>query len=102
MSGGYFSYNQFRINEITESVEDLLENSERLEDYSNLVEQDVKALKDLWWLSFILTQRLDWLLSGDDSEDTYYKRQKEDLKNSSIDFYRLKVMIDSLERFKDM
>jgi hypothetical protein len=33
--------------------------------------------------AFVYTQRIDWLLSGDDSEESFHQRLKEDLKNIS-------------------
>jgi len=39
------------------------------------VDNAIKYLK----LARIYTQRIDWLVSGDDSPETFYKRLKEDL-----------------------
>lgn len=33
--------------------------------------------------NLIYTKRLDWFISGDDGEETFYERLKEDLENDS-------------------
>ena len=36
----------------------------------------------VWYLkqAFVYTQRIDWLLSGDDGEETFHERLKKDLE----------------------
>lgn len=97
MSGGAFEYNQHRIQCIIEDLEEEIErNGKKIEyepgytpyewelEYNYEYPQDVIAefKKGLYILkqAYIYTQRIDYLLSGDDGEDSFRKRLKEDLK----------------------
>lgn len=90
MSGGFFEYNQYRIDSIAESVESLILNSGSTEtnNYGDRVhpefspevlEKFKEGLKHLE-LAAIYAQRIDWLVSGDDGEDTFLKRLNADLQ----------------------
>ena len=96
MSGGHFDYNQYRIGYIAESIESIVEKNrmpvdkkDRLDswddrefyyDYPDEIiekfKEGVKILKQ----AEIYAQRIDWLISGDDGEETFLKRLDEDLK----------------------
>jgi len=95
MSGGHFDYQQYRINDIAQEIEHAIEIEESLPGksiYDRIVDdgeyrngfssktldefkKGVKLLKE----AQIYAQRIDWLLSGDDGEETFHKRLKEDL-----------------------
>jgi hypothetical protein len=76
MSGGHFDYNQNRILYIIEDIERLFDGDVR---YSpgTMVEfgEAIRALK----IAYVFAQRIDWLVSGDDGEDTFHKRLKQEL-----------------------
>lgn len=81
MSGGHFNYIQYRINDAVEQMEADLANPES---YANSMERDIRdslvlCLSRLKEASIRL-QRADWLLSGDDGEDSYRRRLAEDLE----------------------
>jgi hypothetical protein len=78
MSGGHFDYNQHRINDIIESIEEQIDNngSEYSVEVINEFKIGVKKLKE----AYIYAQRIDWLLSGDDNSVEFLKRLEEDLK----------------------
>jgi len=101
MSGGHFEYNQYKLDDIIDSIErelnsqgkkkhtdDLWASKEYYEQYPeemiyHTYPQDVQdkfkeAIKYLK-LARIYTHRIDWLLSGDDGEETFLERLKEDL-----------------------
>ena len=81
MSGGYWDYGQFRINSIVEDIEESLEEVDGLtevNDYEGL-ERDLKILKNHLELASIYMCRLDWLLSGDDGNESYNSRLREEL-----------------------
>ena len=97
MSGGAFEYNQHRIQCIIEDLEEEIERSGKKIEYEPGINrgeweleyhyeypQDIIAefKKGLYILkqAYIYTQRIDWLLSGNDGEDSFRKRLKEDLK----------------------
>ena len=75
MSGGHFDYHQYRIREIAESVEDIIQNSK----YPPEVLEKIKEGLDVLKKAEIYTQRIDWLVSGDDGPETFLERLKEDL-----------------------
>lgn len=81
MSGGHFYYIQYRINDAVEQMEADLANPDS---YANSMEQDIRdslmlclaRLKE----ASIRLQRADWLLSGDDGEESYRRRLAADLE----------------------
>jgi len=101
MSGGHFEYAQYRIQSIIDSIEHELKKQgkekpkkelwNRKEFYDEYPEEKffytypkeiqkefkkgVKALK----IAAIYAQRIDWLLSGDKSEETFLEQLKEEL-----------------------
>lgn len=114
MSGGHFDYQQYKIEEIADSVEVYLNGHELderdLEDYErdyekgwydedtikyirkhkrtipNHMEFGNDTLKELrkglkiLRKAYVYAQRIDWLISGDDGEETFLERLKKDLK----------------------
>lgn len=76
MSGGHFEYNQYRIGDIADSIEEAIREDwgfgpDTIAEFKNAV--------DLLRKAEIYVQRIDWLLSGDDGEDNFHERLKEDL-----------------------
>ena len=111
MSGGHFDYNQYRIDDIADSIEDYiyghpleeedveyyikdnwLENEEKeyiiknkhtIPNYYEYNEETIEEFKkglDILRKASIYAQRIDWLLSGDDGEESFHKRLKKDLE----------------------
>jgi len=105
MSGGFFDYKQYELNNIAESIEYEIEKSgrvktkEELKDefyrnpdwykehpedllhhkYSDEVIDEFKKAVDIIKKAAIYVQRIDWLLSGDDGEESFLKRLKDEL-----------------------
>jgi hypothetical protein len=97
MSGGHFDYNQTHIQYIIESIEDVIEKNGKKIEYENgdspsewdsgyyyeypkdIIAEFKKGIY-LMKQAYIYTQRIDYLLSGDDGENSFRKRLKEDLK----------------------
>jgi len=105
MSGGFFDYYQYKIGTIADSIERVIENNgrkkteEELEDdswfpdewyknhpedlyYHKYPDEIIEKLKegvDILRKAEIYAQRIDWLLSGDDGEQSFLKRLQEDL-----------------------
>ena len=75
MSGGHFDYHQYRIREIAESVEDIIQNSKYPPEVLEKIKEGLDALKK----AEIYAQRIDWLVSGDDGPEAFLERLKEDL-----------------------
>lgn len=126
MSGGHFNYQQYRINDIADSIEqEVIESGkpipesrwdywdrqhykEHPEDAVNYAypesilrrfEEAVYALKK----ADIYAQRVDWLLSGDDGEESFEKRLKEELAelDSKSKMGENGVMYYVIDRAKD-
>lgn len=111
MSGGHFDYQQYKIDEIANSIEDYIyghgydeEDMEYIRkeaqkwiyddytyelehhhskpncyDYSEETINKFKEGLDILRRAAIYAQRIDWLLSADDGEDSFHRRLKEDL-----------------------
>ena len=80
MSGGAFDYKQFYIRLIAEDIESEIDRR----DYSDEVIEKFKEAVRILNKAEIYAQRIDWLLSGDDSEESFIKTLKEDLSKSDI------------------
>jgi hypothetical protein len=105
MSGGAFDYKQYNIGMIADEIEQLVERSgrpktkEELKDeswrdpewykkypedlnhykYSDGVIEEFKKGVDILRKAHIYAQRIDWLISGDDGEESFHRRLKEEL-----------------------
>lgn len=107
MSGGFFNYDQARIRNMIHSIEELINNNgiakteeELINDawgtlddeyykkypeekyfhkYSDeVIEEFKKGLTSLQ-IAYVYAQRIDWLVSGDDGEETFIERLNDDL-----------------------
>lgn len=83
MSGGYFDYVQYSLEDTIEVFDDFVKNKlgEEYHEYSDEVVWEI--LTGLCHLEFarVYLHRIDWLLSGDDGEETFLKRLEEDLND---------------------
>jgi hypothetical protein len=86
MSGGYFGYNQFIFNDIAREIERIIENNSLKDDFGYSTEYPAVVLDKLRTAVKVVNQagamvhRIDWLVSGDDGEETFLRRWKEDLR----------------------
>ena len=118
MSGGRFEYNQYRIRDIANEVEREIYNSGRektvkeLKDEKNswyhgyepdpvhyeypeeVVNEFIKAYKILR-VAEIYAHRIDWLLSGDNGEETFMERLSQDLQS-----FDAELAIKKMNNFK--
>lgn len=76
MSGGHFDYDQNRIKYIVERLESYLDKDN---DYSRATVEKMHDGLEALRIAYIYAQRIDWLVSGDDGEDSFLRRLKEDL-----------------------
>ena len=89
MSGGHFQYEQYKISLIAEEIETLIENNESTEldqwgnkkgaFYTPETIQEFKNALIIMKKAYIYAQRIDWLVSGDDGEDSFHRRLAEDI-----------------------
>lgn len=91
MSGGHFDYKQYQIGYIADEIEQLIEinASEEVDEWGytkgahylpETVEEFKKAVKALR-IAQVYAHRIDWLVSGDDGEDSFHSRLVKDLRN---------------------
>jgi len=110
MSGGHFDYDQYKIGYMADSIEKLIEQNgrkktkEELKDenwrdpewyekypedlchyeYPDEVIEEFKKGVELLKLAQIYAHRIDWLISGDDGNESFLKRLKEDLNKNKL------------------
>ena len=93
MSGGHFDYKQFYIRDIIGEVEYLIKNNNVINewDYANNFSDEViekfKVGLEILKQAEIYTTRIDWLVSGDDGEETFLERLEEDLNENRKNRY---------------
>jgi hypothetical protein len=92
MSGGHFNYDQYKIGYIADEVEQIVrKNNVKKEkkhdwedDYHYKFSQEVIGhFKEAWYQirkAEIYAQSIDWLVSGDDGENSFLKRLYADLQ----------------------
>jgi len=89
MSGGHFNFQQFHINEIHDEIENIIKNNHDTEEDEfgyprgrgypdDIIESFEEAVRVLAFAA-VYAQRIDWLLSGDDGEESYRERLAEEL-----------------------
>lgn len=94
MSGGHFDYNQYKIGYIADEVEQLIltNTSKELSDwgdckgrhYSPETIAEFNRALHILKIAQVYAQRIDWLVSGDDSEDSFHTRLAVDLERSGL------------------
>ena len=90
MSGGHFNYNQYNIEQIADEVEQLILSNDSIEKdewgydkgchFTPETIEEFKIGLDHLRRAAIYAQRIDWLVSGDDGEDSFHDRLQQELK----------------------
>ena len=90
MSGGHFNYDQYKISQIADQIDDLIfhNGSQERDSYGELRHQEYppdiveafKAAANKLREAYAFAQRIDWLVSGDDGEGSFRRRLAMDLK----------------------
>lgn len=90
MSGGHFDYKQYQIEDIAEEIERLIRDNDVENEYgyaNHFNEETISWFRHaagVLRLAAVYTHRIDWLVSGDDNEQSFIKRLKEDLERKRI------------------
>jgi len=89
MSGGAFDYAQYRIEDIACQIEERIASNDcdDLDEYQQVIgahykPETIAAFREgarLLRRAAIYAQRIDWLISGDDGEESFHKRLTEEL-----------------------
>ena len=90
MSGGHFNYKQYELGYIADEIEELViknGSDEKNEwgdtKHSNFTPETIDNFKKAVTIlreAQIYVQRIDWLVSGDDGEDSFHSRLAHDLE----------------------
>lgn len=89
MSGGHFNYDQYKIEQIADDIDQIIlsNDSTEVDQYGDRLgyrftqgtiaefQKTVSLLRQVR----IYVQRIDWLVSGDDGEGTFHRRLMQDL-----------------------
>ena len=91
MSGGHFDYQQYRLHDIAMSIDEEIKSNDstELNEWGNEIGHHFsnETIEKFEEASFLLkkceamVQRIDWLLSGDDGEDSFHRRWQEEVIN---------------------
>ena len=108
MSGGFFDYDQSKIKNMIDSIEDLIANNGRVKTEQELIDgawgsiryneyyekypeekyfhkypdeviEEFKKGLSYLQIAYVYAQRIDWLVSGDDGEESFITRLNDDL-----------------------
>ena len=90
MSGGHFGYQQYRLHDIASQIKELIASNDdeslnewgyrRGHGYRAETIEKFKIAVDMLEKAAIMAQRVDWLVSGDDGEDSFHRRWAEELE----------------------
>lgn len=83
MSGGYFDYKQYAMIEIAEAI------GNKIAVGSSLSDRTIEIMKDAYKqirIAHIYAQRVDWMVSGDDSQEGMQQSLEADLKDFEEEF----------------
>jgi len=75
MSGGHFDYQQFRLNDIATEIDELIARNEYPKDITEKFKQTSRKLKK----AASMVQRIDYLVCGDDGEESFRERWEEEV-----------------------
>ena len=93
MSGGHFNYDQYKIGQIADMIEQLVISNSSTElniwgdsiglGYTEATISEFRTALRMLSRAEIYAQRIDWLVSCDDGEDSFHKRLAHDLAAES-------------------
>lgn len=106
MSGGYFEHKQYAIEDIADTLEEVIlnwcseEQDEQGEDASHQFSGEA-LMEFLFAFQYLkqaalYIQRIDWLLSGDDAEDSFHKRLAQGREDVVKECTRLSHKVEAL------
>ena len=90
MSGGHFNYKQHHLLDMADDIGGFILNNDSTEKnewgdnignrYSPETIEEFERAMIILKMGYVYAQRIDWLLSGDDGEDSFHKRLQAQLK----------------------
>ena len=98
MSGGHFDYAQYRLNDIASSIDELIASNDdtSLNEYGDVrgagySEETIEKFKEATATlrrAEAMAQRVDWLVSGDDDEESFHSRWAKEVPEAIADTER--------------
>lgn len=75
MSGGYFDYDQHRLQDMIDKIQHVINENDTTEwyQYSPRTIDEFRNAIDVMKIAYVYAQRIDWLVSADDSEYTFQR-----------------------------
>ena len=95
MSGGHFDHQQYRLNDLAREVERLIDTNGQ-KDWRNFKPETLAKFQEAITVlrkGEEMLQRIDWLVSGDDGEESFHKRWNIQIPERS----ELSKIIDAVE-----
>lgn len=84
MSGGHFEYKQYEMSRVADEIETLIQNNNKQDEWgyttnfnTETPDKFAEAVKQMR-LASAMVHRIDWLVSGDDGEDSFHKKWDEE------------------------
>jgi len=79
MSGGHFGYSYHNIDDVALEIAEVIYKNKQNKEFSKKTiaefNEAIRALR----VASVFVQRIDWLLSDDDGEESFHERLKQDL-----------------------
>lgn len=79
MSGGYFNYSNYSFENMADSINDVIANNDR-NGYPPAVIEELSMAVRVFRRATVYARRVDYLLSGDDDEESFLVGLREDLE----------------------
>lgn len=85
MSGGYFDYIQYRFEDIANEIEKLIATNDQKNEWGGSRSYSEETLDKFREAALAarkagaMAQRVDWLVEGDESEESFHRRWKEEV-----------------------
>lgn len=80
MSGGHWDYKQRELADVAEDMEGMAASG----DYPKVIADKMRIGAEHMREAAIYMHRIDWLVSGDDGDDTFLSRLEQDLKEAGL------------------
>ena len=113
MSGGHFNHDQYKLIQIADQIQNAIDNNDTLDEYGQACGYSPETLTEFanavnqLRTAHIYANRIDYLLSGDDGEDNFHRRLKNELDPQSVvdltdEGYSTQVPLWTLKSARDL
>ena len=81
MSGGTFDHQDWVVSQLADQMRDIIESAENENQYSEETMAVLMQAEKHLRLAAVYIHRIDWLVAGDDGEDTFHARLEQDIED---------------------